>query len=215
MVLGVSSTAGVECVHRRCQKGGPHRKAEFDPARGIQIASKAAETTFTSRPSGIGPISESTKREGRASKTFRGVEEKEAAPAVLAFTGSKSTNHARKIACANRPNAWAVRRFCSILSSSAPRMHAIFSCSGRIGNCSDASTSSMDVGSEAHSARAARRRTSRGCRRRPDRCNWCYCLPCRLLLGLPRFALSSVIIAMVVGKLSEVGRREFLRFSIK
>ena len=60
---------------------------------------------------GTGPISESTKRVGRASKTSWGIEGKAAAPPALAFTGSKSTNHARNIARASRSSARPVRRF--------------------------------------------------------------------------------------------------------
>ena len=66
---------------------------------------------------------------GRASKTGWGMEGKAVAPAALALTGSKSTNHARKIARASRSSARAVRRFCSILSSSAPRTPAMARCS--------------------------------------------------------------------------------------
>ena len=59
----------------------------------------------TSQPSGTWPISESTKRVGRESKTCWGMEGKEFAPSALAFTGSKSTNHARKITRVSRSNA--------------------------------------------------------------------------------------------------------------
>ena len=89
---------------------------------------------FTSHPSGTGPMSESTKRVGSASKTGWGMEGKAVAPAALAFTGSKSTNHARKIARASRSSARAVRRFCSILSSSAPRTPAMARCSSSGGS---------------------------------------------------------------------------------
>ena len=51
-------------------------------------------SAFTSHPSGTGPMSESTERVGRASKAGWGMEGKAVAPAALAFTGSKSTNHA-------------------------------------------------------------------------------------------------------------------------
>ena len=46
---------------------------------------------------------------------------KAAAPAALALTGSKSTNHALNVARASPSNARPVRRFCSILSSKAPK----------------------------------------------------------------------------------------------
>ena len=74
----------------------------------------------TSHPSGTGPSSESTKTGGEGVEDGWGMQGKEVAPAALAFTGSKSTNHARNIARASRSSARAVRRFCSILSSSAP-----------------------------------------------------------------------------------------------
>ena len=63
------------------------------------------DNAFTSHPSGTWPISESTKRVGRASKTSWGMEGKEVCASALVFTGSKSTNHARKIACASRSSS--------------------------------------------------------------------------------------------------------------
>ena len=68
----------------------------------------------TSHPSGTGPISESTKRVGRESKTCWGMEGNESAPAALAFTGSKSTNHARKVARVSRSSA--LRRLLVLLN---------------------------------------------------------------------------------------------------
>ena len=100
-------------VAHTCFEGG---NAEVDIANLIAITHDPAgltchlrkevamlDTAFTSHPSGTGPMSESTKRVGRASKTGWGIEGKEAAPAALAFTGSKSTNHARKIAAPAAP----------------------------------------------------------------------------------------------------------------
>ena len=80
----------------------------------------------TFHPPGTGPMSgiDEVDRQGIEDIAW-GIEGKEAAPAALAFTGSKPTNHARKIARASRSSARAIRRFCSILSSSAPRTPAI------------------------------------------------------------------------------------------
>jgi hypothetical protein len=54
--------------------------------------------------------------------------------AALVFTGSKSTNHARKIARASRSSVRLVRRFDSILSSNAPSTSAMARCSTRGGS---------------------------------------------------------------------------------
>ena len=56
-----------------------------------------------------GPMSESKNLVGSESKTSLGIVGKDVAPAALVFTGSKSTNHARKIACASCSSACAVR----------------------------------------------------------------------------------------------------------
>ena len=54
-------------------------------------------------------------------------------PAILARTGSKSTNHDWKMACAMASSVFAVLRLFSILSSRVPRIWAMRRCSSMEG----------------------------------------------------------------------------------
>jgi hypothetical protein len=83
-------------------------------------------------PSGISPSSESMKSAGKRSAI--GLGRPGSRPSALAQTGSKSTNHDLNSARAIASSVSLVRRFSSILSSSAPRIRPIACCSLRAGS---------------------------------------------------------------------------------
>ena len=83
-------------------------------------SSATSENAPSCHPSGISPSSESMSWAGHRSAS--GLGRPRSRPSALPRTGSKSTNHGLKSACAIASSVSLIRRFISILSSNVPRM---------------------------------------------------------------------------------------------